>query len=172
MDRIQLIKLLYHWRDTASYNIFSQQCLHEYFKYMHQNGDEPFDLPGLTLHNGTVMPLTKFILEKGNELVVIKQSANSFITQNWLKETFRFVQEYSKDNKIKIQDENWYHFARLYVNAYSHDGIFKFKDRNLFPISYKNHEINFDMNGKFANLKLQVAYELVEDIIAFAKSKF
>lgn len=177
-NKQQLIELLEFERDSACYNIFSQQCLQQYFKYYCDRNDTPFELPGVDLIDGSTLKLFDFCSEMDkiskDQLVHVKRSANAFITRNWLKEVFRTVQSYAEDkgSTDKLKTEGWYHFARLYVNAYSHDSKFSFSktDKGFLPVSYKNKTITEEMEGNQAYLEMQTAYELVEDIISFAKS--
>lgn len=172
MNKNQLLNILYAWKRSAVYNIFAQQSLHEYFKQQHKNNDIPFVLPGVKLIDGTTMPLMDFIQETNRvgkkELLQAKREASAFVTRNWLKETFRFVQANLHRN---IKTATWYEFARIYVNSVSHDFRYKFgkKDREKLPVSYKNETITIDMDGTHSALKLQTAFELVEEIIAFVR---
>lgn len=174
MDKNELVVILNFWRDCAIYNIFSQQSLHEYFKYMHRNNyTKPFELPGVDNHNGNTITLDQFI--KSNNLLKIKRGSNAFITRNWLKETFRLVKEYAVSvNKLDLmKKQDWYHFVRINTNAFSHNLKYEFnsEDKKALPITYKGHEINSSMEGQYASLKMQTAYETIEDIISFSINK-
>ena len=176
-----LLNKLKEFKYAAIYNIFSQQALHEYFKFQHQNGGAPYNLPGVLMINNELKSLEDFKIEMDeigeNELLQTKRNANIFITRNLLKETFRITESHCTETSQhdKMKQEPWYEFARIHVNALSHDFTFKFnkKDKKALKndIIYNGITLSKSMDGKRNEMSLQIAYILVEDILSFVKTK-
>ncbi len=72
-----------------------------------------------------------------------------------------------------MEDEPWYQFTRIIVNSCSHNFRYEFRkyDKKFLPTSYKDIEINEEMEGALISMPLQILIELVDEIIFFAKER-
>jgi hypothetical protein len=172
-----LLNVLLSLRSAGIYDIFSQTCLHEFIKKWHIGQADPDSLT-TQLPEGKIT-LREFIesLNKINDKAAVetKRNANSFLTRNLLKETFRITQSFCYLNKKMdiLKGQPWYQFARIVVNSISHNFRFEFKpnDIKLLPVKYKGEIIDSSMDGKPISMKLEILLNLIDDIIFFVKEK-
>ncbi len=172
-----LLDSLLSLKYSATYDIFAQICLHEFFKQAHRGNVSLSSLMQL-LPEGEIT-LQEFCDEHEKlgsfALRETKRNANRFLTRNLLKETFRLTQSYaiSTDQMDLLGSQHWYQFARIFVNSISHDFCYRFNkhDKKMLPVSFNGVEITKSMDGGSAKLTLQNVIELVYEIIAFARDK-
>lgn len=159
---------------TAYYNIFSQQALHEYFKYIKK---EEYDLPGVVDYSGKHISLLDFCnwmdsIDK-QALVNVKRRASTFVSRNVLKETFRHADEFFKNYKLSaMQNQNWYHFTRVVVNCLSHDEVLRGLGKSYkkyLPVTYGKFKIDVEDEGKPLSVKLE-DITLIREIDKFVQA--
>ncbi len=170
-----LVSALSALRLFATYDLFGQILLHDFYKNIQTGKSDPTKLIA-TLPEGKIS-LAEFNstqIKAGNSLKAIKRGANIALTTGLLKTVFRLTQSYSEktSQKSTFTTKSWYHFVRLQTNTLSHNYVYRFENYDLgkLPVTYKGQTLDSSLQGQPLSMTLEIAIGLVDDIISFAKS--
>ena len=161
---------------AAVYDIFGQTLLHNFYKDVAAgNADASVLIATLPEGNITLKQFTDQLNGLNDRaLVETKRNANRALTRNLFKESFRITQAYcwSSSQLKALRAEDWYEFARIVSNCLSHNFRLEFRpyDHSRLPVSYNGVTIDRSFDGQPISMKLEILINLVDELIAFART--
>ncbi len=175
-NQADLLNVLTTLRMAAVYDIFGQTLLHNSYKDVAAGNVDASNLIA-TLPEGNIT-LKQFTDQlnglNGSALVETKRNANRALTRNLFKESFRITESYcgSSSQLNALKAEGWFEFARIVANCLSHNFRLEFRpyDLTCLPVSYNGVTIDSSFDGQPISMQLEILINLVDGLIAFAKT--